>query len=96
MILFRRLLVSLSVLGVLPGLSVAAEDAARVPAAAPAQDPAGADAAQAALEKKFAEDMSGVVFAGSYSVTRDGKSLLIHQSATNRILKVTPKEPAVR
>src|SRR5580765_6032443 len=28
---------------------------------------------QAALDKKFAEDMSGVVFAGSYSVTRDGK-----------------------
>ncbi|MBS0262379.1 MAG: hypothetical protein JSS02_10555 [Planctomycetes bacterium] len=26
---------------------------------------------QAALEKKFTEDMSGVVFAGSYSVTRD-------------------------
>ena len=28
---------------------------------------------QEALEKKFAEDLSGVVFAGSYSVTRDGK-----------------------
>ena len=29
------------------------------------------------------------------AVAKDG-SLLIHQSATNRILKVTPKEPAVR
>src|SRR5579872_1364922 len=28
---------------------------------------------QAALEKKFAEDLSGVVFSGSYSVTRAGK-----------------------
>jgi hypothetical protein len=28
---------------------------------------------QAALEKKFAEDMSGVIFAGHFSVTRDGK-----------------------
>src|SRR5258708_38759071 len=28
---------------------------------------------QAALEKKFTEDMSEVVFAGSYSVTREGK-----------------------
>ena len=28
---------------------------------------------QAALEKKFAEDLSEVVFAGSYSVTKDGK-----------------------
>ena len=42
---------------------------------------------------------SGNIQAGIHrngSVTRDGKSLLIHQSATNRILKVTPKEPAVR
>lgn len=28
---------------------------------------------QAELEKKFVEDMSGVVFAGSYSVTKEGK-----------------------
>lgn len=28
---------------------------------------------QAALEKKFTEDMSEVVFSGSYSVTREGK-----------------------
>jgi hypothetical protein len=28
---------------------------------------------QEALEKKFAEDLSNVVFAGSYSVTKDGK-----------------------
>ena len=42
---------------------------------------------------------SGGVYAGIHrngSVTRDGKSLLIHQSATGYIMKVTPKEPAVR
>jgi virginiamycin B lyase len=39
------------------------------------------------------------VYAGIHRnghVTRDGKSLLLHQSATNTILRVTPKEPAVR
>ena len=42
---------------------------------------------------------SGGVYAGIHRnghVTRDGQSLLIHQSATNRIIKVTPKPPAVR
>lgn len=32
-----------------------------------------AEPSREALEKKFAEEMSGVVFAGAYSVTRDGK-----------------------
>jgi hypothetical protein len=32
-----------------------------------------ATAEQELLEKKFAEDLSGVVFSGSYSVTREGK-----------------------
>lgn len=42
---------------------------------------------------------SGGVYAGIHRnghVTRDGKSLLLHQSATNRIIRVTPKNPAVR
>jgi virginiamycin B lyase len=42
---------------------------------------------------------SGGVFAGIHRnghVTRDGRSILLHQSATNRIIKVTPKQPAVR
>jgi virginiamycin B lyase len=42
---------------------------------------------------------SGGVQAGIHRnghVTRDGRSLLLHQSATNRIIKVTPTPPAVR
>jgi virginiamycin B lyase len=42
---------------------------------------------------------SGSVYAGIHRnghVTRDGKSLLLHQSATNRIIRVTPHKPAVR
>lgn len=42
---------------------------------------------------------SGNVYAGIHRnghVTRDGKSLLLHQSATNRIIRVTPQNPAVR
>ena len=42
---------------------------------------------------------SGNIYAGIHRnghVTRDGQSLLIHQSATNYIMKVTPKPPAVR
>ena len=42
---------------------------------------------------------SGGVYAGIHRnghVTRDGQSLLLHQSATNHIIKVTPKPPAVR
>jgi virginiamycin B lyase len=43
--------------------------------------------------------MSGTVYAGIHRnghVTRDGKSLLLHQTATNRIIRVTPKAPLVR
>lgn len=43
------------------------------PKAAQSDTPQNGRLDQAALEKKFAEDMSGVVFSGSYSVTRDGK-----------------------
>ena len=42
---------------------------------------------------------SGTVYAGIHRnghVTRDGRSLLLHQSATNQIMRVTPKPPAVR
>ena len=42
---------------------------------------------------------SGNVFAGIHrngNVTRDGKSLLLHQTATNRIIRVTPKPQAMR
>jgi virginiamycin B lyase len=42
---------------------------------------------------------SGGVYAGIHRnghLTRDGRSLLLHQSATNRIIKVTPTPPAVR
>ena len=42
---------------------------------------------------------SGNVFAGIHRnghVARDGKSLLLHQTATNRILRVTPKPQAMR
>ena len=42
---------------------------------------------------------SGAIYAGIHRnghVTHDGQSLLIHQSATNYIMKVTPKSPAVR
>ena len=46
--------------------SVQADDKPEAPA-----DQATAD--QEALEKKFAEDLSGVIFAGNYSLTRDGK-----------------------
>jgi hypothetical protein len=42
-------------------------------AASPENSERNAPLDQVALEKKFSEDMSGVVFAGSYSVTRDGK-----------------------
>lgn len=49
-----------------PGKSALEKSAAgeATPAAMPDQEE---------LEKKFTEDMSGVVFSGSYSVTRDGK-----------------------
>jgi hypothetical protein len=39
----------------------------------PANSEQAAPVDQVARDKKFAEDLSGVVFAGSYSVTRDGK-----------------------
>ena len=42
---------------------------------------------------------SGNIHAGIHRngrVTRDGQSLLIHQSATNYVMKVTPKPPEVR
>lgn len=42
---------------------------------------------------------SGNVFAGIHRnghVTRDGRSLLLHQTATNRIIRVTPKPQAMR
>jgi virginiamycin B lyase len=42
---------------------------------------------------------SGSIYAGIHrngNVTRDGKSLLLHQTATNRIIKMTPKQPMVR
>jgi hypothetical protein len=48
-------------------------DAKKEGADKPAQASAAAEFDQAALEKKFIEDMAGVVFTGSYSLTRDGK-----------------------
>jgi virginiamycin B lyase len=43
--------------------------------------------------------LSGGVYAGIHRnghVTRDGRSLLLHQSATNYIIRITPKVPLVR
>jgi len=43
--------------------------------------------------------LSGGIYAGIHRnghVTRDGRSLLLHQSATSYIIKVTPKVPLVR
>ena len=42
---------------------------------------------------------SGNIHAGIHRngrVTQDGQSLLIHQSATNYVMKVTPRPPQVR
>jgi len=49
---------------------------------------------QAALEKKFAEDLSGVVFAGNYSVTAGGKEkpAEMEKYTITRVSKVKDKE----
>jgi len=49
---------------------------------------------QAALEKKFAEDLSGVVFTGSYSVTTGGKEkpAEMEKYTITRVSKVKDKE----
>jgi len=53
-----------------PNLPAAQPGKAAEPAASAAETPVPD---QAALDKKFAEDLSGVVFAGSYSTVRQGK-----------------------
>jgi hypothetical protein len=70
----------IAALSSLPAIAAAEETK---PSPAPAQPAKGAEPDggapeaqipdQAALEKKFAEDLSGVVFAGSYSTLREGK-----------------------
>jgi hypothetical protein len=49
---------------------------------------------QAALEKKFAEDLSGVVFTGNYSVTTGGKEkpAEMEKYTITRVSKVKDKE----
>ena len=58
-------------LGVL--LSVARADDKPDPKSTEGEATSGAVPDQEELEKKFVEDMSGVVFSGSYSVTKEGK-----------------------
>jgi len=71
---------------------------AKAPAAdkAKAPDSATADAKpdQAELEKKFAEDLSGVVFSGSYSVTTGGqeKPAQMEKYTITRVSKVKEKQ----
>ena len=67
------------------------------PKAARVGEPAADSAAtldQAALEKKFSDDLSGVVFAGNYSVTAAGKETpsQMEKYTINRVSKVKDKE----
>ncbi len=79
------------------GIAVAAARAADEPKAAAAKGPepdSSAAADQAALEKKFTDDLSGVVFAGSYSVTAAGKEMPaeMEKYTISRVSKVKDKE----
>ncbi len=80
-------------LGFVMASARAADEPKSVPARSPENNSSGA-ADQAALEKKFAEDLSGVVFAGSYSVTVDGKETpaAMEKYTINRVSKVKDKE----
>jgi hypothetical protein len=79
------------------GIMVTAARAADEPKAAPAAVPGPDSSApldQAALEQKFAEDLSGVVFAGNYSVTAAGKETpaAMEKYTINRVSKVKDKD----
>ncbi len=79
--LFCRCFSALLVAGVVISAPLAADEPAKkadhpqpdAKAAQPGDSDQKAPLDQAELDKKFTEDMSGVVFAGSYSVTRGGK-----------------------
>jgi hypothetical protein len=68
---FRIGFLAVIALGILSTVCRAADEPKAASSRSEAQIAAPFD--QAALEKKFAEDLSGVVFAGSYSVTTGGK-----------------------
>jgi hypothetical protein len=80
------------------GLLLSAAGAADEPKKNSTRNGSDPDAAapldQAALEKKFAEDLAGVVFAGNYSVTVAGKEkpAEMEKYVISRISKVKDKE----
>jgi hypothetical protein len=93
------------VLAVFMSWSWAAEPAKKVPANSPgagnateeANSPDSDDVLdQAALEQKFAESLSGVVFAGSYSVTTGAKETpaAMEKYTITRVTKIKEKKDA--
>jgi len=79
-------------LGVIVSAAWADEPGSSTENSRPAQSGDAPD--QAALEKKFAEDLSGVVFAGSYSITREGseKPGQMEKYTITRVSKVKDKD----
>ncbi len=80
-------------LGMLGTVSRAADDPKNAPPAR-SDSQLAAPLDQAALDKKFAEDLSGVVFAGNYSVTAGGKEkpAEMEKYTIARVSKVKDKE----
>jgi hypothetical protein len=84
---------ALVTLGIVVGAARAADEPKTPPENRREADP-GDSVDRAALEEKFAENLSGVVFAGSYSVTRDGreKPAQMEKYTITRVSKVKEKE----
>jgi hypothetical protein len=80
-------------LGILAPVSRAADDPKNAPPAR-SETQIAAPLDQTALDKKFAEDLSGVVFAGNYSVTSGGKEkpAEMEKYTIARVSKVKDKE----
>ena len=76
------------------GPKVPVKNALSKSASANAAADQAAPADQAALDKKFAENLSGVVFTGSYSVTTDGKETpaAMEKYTIARVSKVKDKD----
>ncbi|MGE5195027.1 MAG: hypothetical protein ACM3U2_21245 [Deltaproteobacteria bacterium] len=86
-------LLAVVTLGMVVSTARAADERKNTPAEGPEAE-ASVSAGQAAIEKKFAEDLSGVVFAGSYSVTAAGKETPaeMEKYTINRVSKVKDRE----
>jgi hypothetical protein len=94
MILRSRLgTLAVAALGILNSAAWAADEP-KVVSPARSETQAAPPLDQAALEKKFAEDLSGVVFTGNYSVTTGGKEkpAEMEKYTIARVSKVKDKE----